>query len=378
MNIFNKTLIASSVILASTSAFSAGLYLHEVSTNDVGLAAAGKAARAQDASVMAANPAGLSNVDGKSFTGGLTALYGDADYQMDDGRNAGNIVGFVPLGSAFYSQQINDRFTLGIGVYGNYGLGLDYDNVPVETAVTQALTIQPTASYKINDQWAVGAGLGIQYGMFDLKAGTTAGDIIPSGSEVDDTDIAYNAKLGLLFSPNADTRFGLGYSSETELNFEVSALGKTVPMSSLMPQTLTFSAFHQLNDKLAVMGNLDWEDWSAYTTTTGAPTQDTYHIAIGSRYQLNEKTIWNLGIAYDSSLYKSQSEGDLTLPTGNTWRIGTGAEYQLDNSNSIGVAFEVALVDSSEVPDKGKVDYSGHFTDPALYFLTMTYSWSGQ
>ncbi len=363
MNILKKTLIASTVALVSKSAFSAGLYLHEISTNDVGLAAAGKAARAQDSSVMANNPAGLSNVEGKSFTGGLTALYGDADYQMEN-NTAGNIVGFVPLGSAFYSQQISDQLTLGIGVYGNYGLGLDYDNFPVERAVTQALTIQPTASYKINDQWAIGAGLGIQYGMFEVK--------VASGQEADDIDIAYNAKLGILYSPNVDTRFGLGYSSETELNFEV--LGQSMD-PSVMPQTLTFSAFHQLNDKLAIMGNLGWEDWSSYDTFIKVPTQDTFHVAIGSRYQLNQSTTWNMGIAYDSSIYKNQSQGDLTIPTGNTWRIGTGAEYQLDDGSSVGLAFEVALIDSSEVQAG---TFSGHFNDPTLYFLTTTYSWSGK
>lgn len=368
MNLLKKSLIASAV-LASTSAYSAGVYLHEIGNNDLGLAAAGKAARAQDASVLAANPAGLSNVEGQSFTGGMMTLYGDTEYQMDNGASAGNIVGFVPLGSAFYSQQMNDRLTLGIGVYGNYGMGLEYENFPLKTAVTQALTIQPTASYKINDQWTVGAGLGIQYGMFEVEAG---------GAQIDDTDIAYNAKLGVLFSPNADTRFGLGYSSETELKFDVVALGQSVD-PAVMPQTLTFSAFHQLNNKLAVMGNLGWEDWSEYETFTKTPTQDTYHIAVGSRYQVNKKLIWNAGLAFDSSLYENQSSGDFTLPTGDAWRIGTGMEYDLGEGTSIGLAFEVVLLDSSRVDATDFGQYGqGQFKDPSLYFLTATYSWSGQ
>lgn len=368
MNLLKKSLIASAV-LASTSAYSAGVYLHEIGNNDLGLAAAGKAARAQDASVLAANPAGLSNVEGQSFTGGMMMLYGDTEYQMDNGASAGNIVGFVPLGSAFYSQQMNDRLTLGIGVYGNYGMGLEYENFPLKTAVTQALTIQPTASYKINDQWTVGAGLGIQYGMFEVVAG---------GAQIDDTDIAYNAKLGVLFSPNADTRFGLGYSSETELKFDVVVLGQSVD-PAVMPQTLTFSAFHQLNNKLAVMGNLGWEDWSEYETFTKTPTQDTYHIAVGSRYQVNKKLIWNAGLAFDSSLYENQSSGDFTLPTGDAWRIGTGMEYDLGEGTSIGLAFEVVLLDSSRVDATDFGQYGqGQFKDPSLYFLTATYSWSGQ
>ncbi len=368
MNLLKKSLIASAV-LASTSAYSAGVYLHELGNNDLGLAAAGKAARAQDASVLAANPAGLSNVEGQSLTGGMMTLYGDTEYQMDNGASAGNIVGFVPLGSVFYSQQMNDKLTLGIGVYGNYGMGLEYENFPIDTAVTQALTIQPTASYKINDQWSVGAGLGIQYGMFAVES-----DLLHV--DVDDTDIAYNAKLGVLFSPNENTRFGLGYSSETELKFDVVALGQAVDVDpSVMPQTLTFSAFHQLNDKLAVMGNLGWEDWSEYETFTKTPTQDTYHIAVGSRYQVNEKLTWNAGLAFDSSLYENQSSGDFTIPTGDAWRIGTGMEYDLGEGRTMGLAFEVILLEDSKT-QAGQL--SGGFDDPTLYFLTATYSWSGQ
>ncbi|MBD0785261.1 outer membrane protein transport protein [Vibrio sp. Y2-5] len=368
MNLLKKPLIAST-ILASTSAYSAGVLLSELGTNDVGLTSAGKAARAQDASVMAANPAGLSNVEGQSFTGGLMALYGDTEYQMDNGNSAGNIVGFVPLGSAFYSQQMNDKVTLGLGVYGTYGLGLEYDNFPIKTAVTQALTIQPTASYKINDQWSVGAGVGIQYGMFDIDAN------LGTDIKEDDTDIAYNAKLGLLYSLNADTRLGLGYSSETELSFDGGAMGT---QKALIPQTLVFSAFHQLNDKLAIMGNLGWEDWSEYDTLTGTPTEDTYHLSVGSRYQINQRLVWNAGVAFDSGMYKNQSAGDFTVPTGDAWRIGTGAEYTLSNGSTIGLAFEVALIDDSKVNAAEFGAYGqGSFNDPTLYFLTTTYTWSG-
>ncbi len=368
MNLLKKSLLATSILL-STSAYSAGIYLHELGTNDLGLAAAGKAARAQDASVMAANPAGLSNVEGQSFSGGLMALYGDAEYQMDNGVDTGNIIGFVPLGSVFYSQQVNDKVTLGIGVYGNYGMGLEYENFPINTATTQALSIQPTASYKINDQWSVGAGLGIQYGMFDIDAAVDGLGSV----QTDDTDIALNAKLGVLFSPNSDTRFGLGYSSEAELGFDGGAL--LGAQKALMPQTLTFSAFHQLNDKLAIMGNLGWEDWSEYDALTGVETEDTYHIAIGSRYQVNEKIVWNAGLAFDSSLYASQSAGDFTIPTGDSVRIGTGMEYALNQAGTLGFAFEVVLVDSSEVQ---AAEVSGSFNDPALYFFTTTYTWSNK
>jgi long-chain fatty acid transport protein len=31
-----------------------------------------------------------------------------------------------------------------------------------------------------------------------------------------------------------------------------------------MPQALMLSAYHELSDRLAIMGNLGWQDWSQF------------------------------------------------------------------------------------------------------------------
>lgn len=363
-----KTLVATAVALSS-SVNAAGIYLYEMGTNDIGLASAGAAARAHDSSVLATNPAGLSNVSGKSFTTGLVGLYGDAEYEMDNGTSANNIIGFVPLGSAFYSQSVGDKITLGIGLYSNYGIGLEYDNFIVEEVICQAITLQPSMAFQINEHWSLGAGLGIQYGILDVDEGAQS---------VDDTDIAYNAKVGLLFSPNQGTRIGLGYSSETELDFDAKVLGQDVE-PSVMPQHVTLSLYHELNDTLALTGSLGWQDWSAYEPFTQTATEDTYHIALGARYKLSGKTTWNMGVAFDTSMYKDQSEGDFTVPTGDAWRIATGVEYQFNENHALGVAFEALLIDSSEVNSSPFGPFGeGSFDNPTLYFLSATYTWSGK
>ncbi|MCV5390955.1 outer membrane protein transport protein, partial [Escherichia coli] len=82
--------------------------------------------------------------------------------------------------------------------------------------------------------------------------------------------------------------------------------------NSIAPQQLIFSAYHEVNDDLAVMWNVNWQDWSEYTTTLNVETQDTYQIALGTQYKLNEKMMWNAGFAFDTSMYESQSNGDIT------------------------------------------------------------------
>lgn len=53
---------------------------------------------------------------------------GDVSYSLDNesGRKSpGDIMGFLPNASVFYAQKINDDFYAGMGLYGNYGLGID-------------------------------------------------------------------------------------------------------------------------------------------------------------------------------------------------------------------------------------------------------------
>ncbi|HCH6801331.1 TPA: outer membrane protein transport protein [Vibrio parahaemolyticus] len=359
MKNLSKIVVASS-LLTCAAAQAGGLYLYETTASDIGLASAGMAARAQDASVMAANPAGLANVSGKSFSGNLIGLYGDAQLDTMTG-DAGNVIGFVPMASAFYSQQVNDKWTLGIGLYGNYGLGLEYEgllnnHLDIPTATTQALTIQPSASYRINDHWSVGAALGIQYGMYEVETEGVA------NVNVEDQDTQVNGRVGVLYEATPGTRLGLSYSSETEFEFDKS--------NSIAPQQLIFSAYHEVNDDLAVMWNVNWQDWSEYTTTLNVETQDTYQIALGTQYKLNEKMMWNAGFAFDTSMYENQSNGDITVPTGKAYLIGTGIDYKLDSENSIGFAFEAILMESSETPR-----FQAGFDEPSLYFMSMSYNW---
>ena len=75
-----------------------GIYLYEIGTSDLGFATAGTAARAEDASTLFANPAGMTRLTGDQVTLGAQALYGDVEYKLDGqgaltGSDPGNIIG---------------------------------------------------------------------------------------------------------------------------------------------------------------------------------------------------------------------------------------------------------------------------------------------
>ena len=70
------------------SAIAGGIILYEVGTEDVGLAAAGYAARAQDATTVFTNPAGMTRLDGQHLEIGAQVLYSNLKFSPGSGTSA--------------------------------------------------------------------------------------------------------------------------------------------------------------------------------------------------------------------------------------------------------------------------------------------------
>jgi long-chain fatty acid transport protein len=64
------------------------------------------------------------------------------------------------LTRAFYAQKLNDDFYAGIGLYGNYGLGIDFGNWAgdrlIKKSTMVAMTLSPSLAYKLSDRVSVG------------------------------------------------------------------------------------------------------------------------------------------------------------------------------------------------------------------------------
>ncbi len=374
-----------------------GLYLYEIGTEDLGLANAGTAARAQDASTVAGNPAGMTRLAGDQLTLGAQVLYGDLPYELDNPylEEPGNVVGWLPAASAFYSHSISDDFKVGMALYGNFGLSLGFDddwagrNLVTDTTM-MGLTLQPALAYRINTMWSVGAGLGINLGFFSLTR-----DKLITGEEVtlDDTDWAPNGKLSVLFEPCQYARLGLTYTSKVDYEFDVDASGNlpvsgmpwTLPIDASVdaPQQAMFSTVLVLNEKWSLLGNIGWQDWGSFsdlavsvgpvTRSSNLELQDTWHGALGTQFQMTAATRLNFGIAYDTSMYEDQNNTSFTMPSGATWRFGTGVQQQLNEKSSIGVALEYALNEDASVPSPALL--AGSYDNPEMFFMSVNYNY---
>src|SRR5690349_11644925 len=147
-------------------AHAGGLGLYEVGSADVGLASAGYGARAQDASTVLTNPAGMTRLEGTQTMAGAQLLYGDFGLSLTrttntaSGGDGGNPVGWLPAASGFVTHSLSRELKVGFGVAGNFGLAEKYDSGWAgrfygTEATLMGISLLPSIAYKVNDNLSV-------------------------------------------------------------------------------------------------------------------------------------------------------------------------------------------------------------------------------
>ena len=362
----------------------------------MGLANAGSAARAQDAGTVVSNPAGMTQLSGNQMVVAGQMLYGDMPYQPQrpNLKGADPVVGWLPGGSAYYSHSLSNDLKVGVGFYGNFGLSLDFDSdwagrTLVKQATMLGLTLQPAVGYRLNDKVSLGAGLGINYGIFELTRDTFNGE----EANQKDHDWATSLRLGATFAPSAATRLGATYSSKVDYKFAVDKTGNvpitgngwSVPigLGISAPQQLMVSGVQRIDSKLSLLGNIGWQDWSKFSDmdinagnvsgSSPLDLQDTWHFAVGAQYQLQPATRLSAGIAFDNSMYKDSNKISITMPVADAWRFGVGVQQQLDSKASIGASFE--YLDSKNACAESPTILAGCYNNPKMYFMSVNYGY---
>ena len=413
--------LVGAVLLPTSAVRAGGIQLWEIGTPDVGLAAAGWSARAQDAATLFKNPAGMNQLEVPQLEVGLQFAYGQFGFEPGSGttvpgNDGGNPVGPLPGGSLFWAQSVTDVVAVGIGVFNYFGSGLNFDEgfvgrYHVEKSLILGFSFMPAVSFQITDWFSLGAGFNIMLGVFDFDvAVNNPGPMVPDGMlSVNDTDVGFGADVGALFSIKEKTRLGLTYLSPVKLKFDLptnfsglgpiltASLGRsgllnsTIGMELKVPQSLVLSVYHDINAKWALMGNLGWQDWSRFgligITVAAEDTQslvvdrqykDTAHVAIGTRFAPVQQWILSLGFAYDSSAV-TDANRTIDAPMGQAFRFGVGAEWLIIPAVDLGLAYELAWLGEMPVDQQGgplNGDVVGSYNKTAIHFIALSLQWN--
>lgn len=409
--------VLSAIAIGTAHAGAFSLYT-ESSPAAIGNYAAGVAAEAADASTGWYNPAGLallrqqqstfggvgvfpsSKLSGAStFTTELTPVFTINDRETFAGLQGAESA-FVP--SFHYALPFGENTTVGFSVVSPFGLSTDWGmDSPVRYQATKSELItanfSPELGTRLTENFAVGAGLDLQYARvkFNRMLGTpTVYAILPPIDPAANDSLSYNkgSSFGVgyhvgvmgLFNDN-HTRLGVNYQSKmrhkfngySELSGPLASTGNVLPgplpfavrrnnnLSSNaieLPDVVTLSAYHDLNNTIALLGSVVYTGWSSLSTiqlngvaapalaASGDVTQvslnstspqnykNAWRAALGANYRVNDLWMVRVGGGYDQTP-TNNIDRDVRLPDADRWALSVGAHYQAKPNLGVDVGY---------------------------------------
>ena len=390
MKKFNQSILATAMLLAAGGANAAAFQLAEVSTSGLGRAYAGEAAIADNASVVATNPALMSLFKTNQFSVG--GVYVDSKINMngDVKTEAPALQAINQNGSAserkvvpgafvpnlYFVAPVNDKLALGAGMNVNFGLKSEYgDSYDAgvfggKTDLT-AINLNLSGAYRVTEGLSVGLGVNAVHAKAKVErnAGIVADSVIKAKEKnvftvlsdeqkalgqyltskdksvvslQDKAAWGFGWNAGVIYQFNEGNRIGLAYHSKVDIDFtdrtatsleaRVIKAGEKGNLTLKLPDYLEFSGFHQLTDKFAVHYSYKYTHWSRLTR-------------LHASYENGKK-------AFDKELQYS-----------NNSRIALGASYNIDEKLTLraGIAYDQAASRhhrSAAIPDTDRTWYS--------------------
>ena len=381
----------------------AGFSLYtESNAANLGNFAAGNAAEARDASTGWDNPAGLAllhhpqmvisaigafpslSLSGTSMfsTEGTPDPYVQSFNNIQGGRNA-------VFPTLHIAKPLGPHTTFGLSVLSPFGSTSQWgNNSPVRYAATDTqllvVEVSPELGAELVPHVYVGLGLDLQWARvkFNQVLGSPAdlqyletfggGGIYPayldSLSDNVGRSFGIGAHAGVLFVfRDNHTRVGVNYVSQVPQQYSghsmltgrladpevedptANFLSETLRSNVInMPDVLTLSAYHELNETLAVLASLVYTGWSSFRTielgniaayspelgeqslldvSTKENYRNTVRVALGLNYKFTEKFMWRVGGGFDETPTVNRYR-DVRLPDGNRWALSVGSHWQ--------------------------------------------------
>ena len=416
--------------LVASSAQAAGLYLYENGSPDLGLAAAGRAALAHEASTVVGNPAGMTRLDRSQLTGSLFIMLPSMQFDRGAGTTFSGGNGFnagtsfpsngsaslpLPDGSLFYVYSLSPDVKLGVGAFSGAGGAMNYGKewagrYFIEKATILTTTLNPGIAYRVNDWLSLGAGFSVNYFLLSETVGVNnLAERLPDGRlKFKADDWAFGGNAGVLIEPTARLRLGVTYRSQLDTSYSDrirftnvgpllqraltrgGVMGGETTLDQTNPQAVMASWYYALTDNSAVMGNFGWQNWEQYsdigisvdseTTTRNIQANqhfhDTWHQAIGAQTRFARQWVLSVGVAHDNAPV-SKFHRTPTAPFDETFRFGTGLQYDVNDQMTVGAAYEFLDLGSAEIKNLSRRTgtLNGDYSSNYVHFVALNVIW---
>ncbi|MCG8341769.1 MAG: outer membrane protein transport protein [Chlorobiales bacterium] len=374
--------VISSLFWIAQEVNAGGIQLYEQAQPGIGTANAGQAALANDASTSYFNPAGMTALKRSELLFGSELMILSTRFHSDAnntrrGSDGGQAGGTMLSGGAYIVYKIRPDIAAGLSITAPVGLGLKYDDdwkgrYLIQNNSLIVIDINPAVAFRLTDWMSIGGGADIYYGY--LKEELALFNPLSPDGEVDmeyhNWGVGYN--LGVLFEPSGKTRIGIAYRSEVNLtlkgDIDFSNIGIIWTRAGLedtfaktdftIPGSIMASLYQEINEKLAIVFDVGWQDWSSMkktkiTTETGTTVsidrnwKDTWRVGGGVHYRISKPLLLKMGVSYDSNPV-SESNRLPDIPVDRQWRYAAGLDYDVNNNTVVSLNLE--FVDLGKAP----------------------------
>ena len=404
-----RVLPAAMLALASGTASAAGFQLLEQNASGIGNAYAGSAAVAENASTIYFNPAGMTQLQAREVSAGLSLVrpsfkftnQGSIPAGPSSAQDAGD---WAALPNAYLSWALNKDLYVGVGMGAPFGLVTEYNRDWVGSAHSikfdiKTININPSIAWRVNEKVSIGFGLNWQKmdAEYVRRAGAVTpllGRLSPLSStfvtlKADDASWGWN--VGALFSVSEATKVGVSYRSKVKHELEGSlafsgaaaqnpAFGGTTTDSSAsadveLPDTFIASFAHKLDPRWELLGDVSWTGWSsiekvdivrtsgnlagtplATAQTLETDFQDTWRVALGANYQLNDAWKLKFGVAFDETPVKTAESRLTSLPDNDRIWFSFGGQWKPNKGSALDMGVAYLYVDDTEINNGEAVD----------------------
>ena len=378
-------------MLPAIHANAAGFQVSEHSAAGLGRAFAGEAAVADDASVVARNPAGMSKIDSTMVTVVGSYIMPEIELEDKNGSSAGSKSvaneAFVP--AAYMVWPYNDRWTFGFGGFSNFGFTTNVgsnSSLIYEAHESEIITMNLNASvaYQMNDRLSFGFGLNAVhteanlfrsvdsstpiFGLNPALHGNTALDMTG-----EDWGFGWNA--GILFDLTPATRVGLSYRSEvdqtlegkskSQLNETIASMGNSNfrgdgSVDLTLPAVAEISVNHQLTDTISIQASVMRTFWSSFEEIhidmeNGSYKREPQNWEDVNRYSLGVTWVYSnqltlrAGIAKDESPIAHDTDRYFSIPDADRMWYTIGATYKMDEHHTFDFGYAYLSGDKADV-----------------------------
>ncbi len=351
--------------------------VRENSAESVAMSYAGNGSRASGPNTVFANPAGMTLVKGSEWEAGAVVILpsvqfngvaraGGAPIAGNNGGNSGRVALIPNLYGVF---ELGGGFSAGIAVTAPFGNAIEYDKawygryLGTKTSALSA-DINPNIAYRIDDIWSIGAGVSAQYLKLDVTSAIDQAAMFGPGTpdafyRFKAHDWAFGFNAGILAAFENGTRVGLTYRSAIDhdiagsLDFTgasplLGLMNGPASAKTRLPATTGLSVTSAIDPDLTLAADLQFTQWSVFKDVViqsqNAPFansegyRDSWMIAVGGSYRLDENWSVKSGIAFDETPVISRFRA-VSLPDGDRYLLGFGASYQLNESMAVDGAY---------------------------------------